>query len=167
MLSIDSAWETLSGLQQELSFGNPTPWLNLHFYLEFFFLGVIMYVVTRRMYSPKKKSSTLTEEEIGEYSGERKEVRPVTIATYQIITRRSKGEYRHLELFDSRDWGLIIYDEVHLLPAPVFRMTADLQCSFGRPSPDAVPAGALREHRVLGRPRRCRLAHAFIPVRVR
>jgi serine palmitoyltransferase len=64
MLSIDSAWETLSGLQQELSFGNPTPWLNLHFYLEFFFLGVIMYVVTRRMYSPKKKSSTLTEEEI-------------------------------------------------------------------------------------------------------
>ncbi|KAA1425785.1 DEAD/DEAH box helicase, partial [Mycolicibacter arupensis] len=53
--------------------------------------------------------------------------RPVTIATYQVITRRTKGEYRHLELFDSRDWGLIIYDEVHLLPAPVFRMTADLQ----------------------------------------
>ena len=52
---------------------------------------------------------------------------PVTIATYQVITRRTKGEYRHLELFDSRDWGLIIYDEVHLLPAPVFRMTADLQ----------------------------------------
>ena len=44
-----------------------------------------------------------------------------------MITRRTKGEYRHLELFDSRDWGLIIYDEVHLLPAPVFRMTADLQ----------------------------------------
>ncbi|HEX4722459.1 MAG TPA: DNA repair helicase XPB [Pseudonocardiaceae bacterium] len=71
--------------------------------------------------------TSLTEEEIGEYSGERKEVRPVTIATYQVITRRTKGEYRHLELFDSRDWGLIIYDEVHLLPAPVFRMTADLQ----------------------------------------
>jgi DNA excision repair protein ERCC-3 len=71
--------------------------------------------------------TSLTEEEIGEYSGERKEVRPVTIATYQVITRKSKGEYRHLELFDSRDWGLIIYDEVHLLPAPVFRMTADLQ----------------------------------------
>src|SRR5271165_6499385 len=71
--------------------------------------------------------TSLTEEEIGEYSGERKEIRPVTIATYQVITRRTKGEYRHLELFDSRDWGLIVYDEVHLLPAPVFRMTADLQ----------------------------------------
>ena len=71
--------------------------------------------------------TSLTEEEIGEYSGERKEVRPVTIATYQVITRRTKGEYKHLELFDSRDWGLVIYDEVHLLPAPVFRMTADLQ----------------------------------------
>ncbi|RZQ61789.1 DNA repair helicase XPB [Amycolatopsis suaedae] len=71
--------------------------------------------------------TSLTEEEIGEYSGERKEVRPVTIATYQVVTRKTKGEYRHLELFDSRDWGLIVYDEVHLLPAPVFRMTADLQ----------------------------------------
>ena len=71
--------------------------------------------------------TSLTEEEIGEYSGERKEIRPVTIATYQVITRRTKGEYKHLELFDSRDWGLVIYDEVHLLPAPVYRMTADLQ----------------------------------------
>ncbi|WP_086823274.1 DNA repair helicase XPB [Allokutzneria sp. NRRL B-24872] len=71
--------------------------------------------------------TSLTEEEIGEYSGERKEIRPVTIATYQVITRKTKGEYKHLELFDSRDWGLVVYDEVHLLPAPVFRMTADLQ----------------------------------------
>ncbi|MDN5857425.1 MAG: DEAD/DEAH box helicase [Pseudonocardia sp.] len=71
--------------------------------------------------------TSLTEDEIGEYSGERKEVRPVTIATYQVITRKTRGVYRHLELFDSRDWGLVIYDEVHLLPAPVFRMTADLQ----------------------------------------
>jgi DNA excision repair protein ERCC-3 len=71
--------------------------------------------------------TSLTDEEIGEYSGERKEIRPVTIATYQVMTRKSKGEYKHLDLFDSRDWGLIIYDEVHLLPAPVFRMTADLQ----------------------------------------
>jgi DNA excision repair protein ERCC-3 len=71
--------------------------------------------------------TSLTEEEIGEYSGEKKEVRPVTIATYQVVTRKTRGEYRHLELFDSRDWGLVIYDEVHLLPAPVFRMTADLQ----------------------------------------
>jgi DNA excision repair protein ERCC-3 len=71
--------------------------------------------------------TSLTEDEIGEYSGERKEIRPVTIATYQVMTRKSKGEYRHLDLFDSRDWGLVVYDEVHLLPAPVFRMTADLQ----------------------------------------
>jgi DNA excision repair protein ERCC-3 len=71
--------------------------------------------------------TSLTEEEIGEYSGEKKEIRPVTIATYQIMTTRRKGEYRHLELFDSRDWGLVVYDEVHLLPAPIFRLTADLQ----------------------------------------
>jgi DNA excision repair protein ERCC-3 len=71
--------------------------------------------------------TSLTEDEIGEYSGERKEIRPVTIATYQVMTRKTKGEYKHLDLFDSRDWGLIVYDEVHLLPAPVFRMTADLQ----------------------------------------
>jgi DNA excision repair protein ERCC-3 len=71
--------------------------------------------------------TSLTEQEIGEYSGERKEIRPVTIATYQVMTRKTRGEYRHLDLFESRDWGLIIYDEVHLLPAPVFRMTADLQ----------------------------------------
>ncbi|MGS1091515.1 DNA repair helicase XPB [Corynebacterium sanguinis] len=73
------------------------------------------------------RRTTLRPEEIGEYSGERKEIRPVTIATYQVVTRKTKGEYRALELFDSRDWGLIIYDEVHLLPAPVFRMAADLQ----------------------------------------
>ena len=73
------------------------------------------------------RRTTLTPEEIGEYSGEKKEIRPVTIATYQVVTRKTKGEYRALELLDSRDWGLIIYDEVHLLPAPVFRMAADLQ----------------------------------------
>ncbi|CAB0640876.1 helicase [Corynebacterium diphtheriae] len=73
------------------------------------------------------RRTTLTPEEIGEYSGEKKEIRPITIATYQVVTRKTKGEYRALELFDSRDWGLIIYDEVHLLPAPVFRLTSDLQ----------------------------------------
>jgi DNA excision repair protein ERCC-3 len=73
------------------------------------------------------KRTTLTAEEIGEYSGARKEIRPVTIATYQVITTKRGGVHPHLELFDARDWGLIIYDEVHLLPAPVFRMTADLQ----------------------------------------
>jgi DNA excision repair protein ERCC-3 len=65
------------------------------------------------------KRTTLTEEEIGEYSGARKEIRPVTIATYQVMTTRRQGVYAHLELFDARDWGLIIYDEVHLLPAPI------------------------------------------------
>ena len=73
------------------------------------------------------RRTTLTGNEIGEYSGEKKEIKPITIATYQVVTRKTKGEYRALELFDSRDWGLIIYDEVHLLPAPVFRMTSDLQ----------------------------------------
>ena len=71
--------------------------------------------------------TSLTPEDIGEYSGERKEIKPVTIATYQIMVSRKKGEYAHLDLFDAQDWGLIMYDEVHLLPAPVFRMTADLQ----------------------------------------
>lgn len=71
--------------------------------------------------------TSLTEDEIGEYSGSRKEVRPVTIATYQVLTTKRKGLYPHLELVDSHDWGLIVYDEVHLLPAPIFRMTADLQ----------------------------------------
>ncbi len=71
--------------------------------------------------------TSLTEHEIGEYSGARKEIRPVTIATYQVVTTRRKGVYAHLELFDARDWGLVVYDEVHLLPAPIFRLTADLQ----------------------------------------
>ena len=73
------------------------------------------------------RRTNLTEEEIGEYSGARKEVRPVTIATYQVMTTKRKGTYAHLDLFDARDWGLIIYDEVHLLPAPIFRFTADIQ----------------------------------------
>ena len=81
----------------------------------------------RQWKSELLKRTSLTEEEIGEYSGEKKEIKPVTIATYQIMTTRRKGEYAHLELFGARDWGLVVYDEVHLLPAPVFRMTADLQ----------------------------------------
>src|ERR1044072_5398709 len=71
--------------------------------------------------------TSLTEDEIGEYSGERKEIRPVTIATYQVLTARRGGAFTHLDLFGARDWGLVIYDEVHLLPAPIFRFTADLQ----------------------------------------
>jgi DNA excision repair protein ERCC-3 len=73
------------------------------------------------------KRTSLTAEEIGEYSGARKEIRPITIATYQVLTTRRKGAYTHLDLLDAHDWGLVIYDEVHLLPAPIFRMTADLQ----------------------------------------
>jgi DNA excision repair protein ERCC-3 len=73
------------------------------------------------------RRTSLTEDEIGEYSGAKKEIRPVTIATYQVMATRRKGVYTHLELLDARDWGLIVYDEVHLLPAPIFRMTADLQ----------------------------------------
>ncbi|WP_019869485.1 DNA repair helicase XPB [Salinispora oceanensis] len=71
--------------------------------------------------------TSLTEAEIGEYSGERKEIRPVTIATYQVLTSRRGGAFTHLDLFGARDWGLVVYDEVHLLPAPIFRFTADLQ----------------------------------------
>ena len=84
-------------------------------------------VAARQWRDELLRRTTLTEDEIGEYSGARKEIRPVTIATYQVLTTRRKGVYTHLELFDARDWGLVIYDEVHLLPAPVFRMTADLQ----------------------------------------
>lgn len=73
------------------------------------------------------KRTTLTPEEIGEYSGQTKEIKPVTIATYQILTAKRKGQYAHLALLDALDWGLIVYDEVHLLPAPVFKLTADLQ----------------------------------------
>jgi len=73
------------------------------------------------------KRTSLTEDEIGEYSGSKKEIRPVTIATYQVMTKKKNGVYAHLDLFDSHDWGLIIYDEVHLLPAPIFRFTADIQ----------------------------------------
>ncbi|MDU0346532.1 DEAD/DEAH box helicase [Microbacterium sp. KSW2-29] len=73
------------------------------------------------------RRTTLTPEEIGEYSGQVKEIKPVTIATYQILTAKRKGQYAHLALLDALDWGLVLYDEVHLLPAPVFKLTADLQ----------------------------------------
>ncbi|MBN1262530.1 MAG: DEAD/DEAH box helicase, partial [Anaerolineae bacterium] len=81
--------------------------------------------------------TTLQDDQIGEYTGERKEIRPVTITTYQILTHRKRGttgknlpmaqEFPHFALFNEADWGLIIYDEVHLLPAPVFRITAEIQ----------------------------------------
>ncbi|MBE3597446.1 MAG: DEAD/DEAH box helicase [Limnochordaceae bacterium] len=73
--------------------------------------------------------TTLEEDQIGEYTGEAKEIRPVTIATYQILTHRGPEDtdYPHFALFNSRDWGLVIYDEVHLLPADVFRITSEIQ----------------------------------------
>ncbi len=84
---------------------------------------------TRQWIAELTDKTTLPEEAIGEYSGHAKDIRPVTIATYNILTwRAGKTEkFAHLELFDQRDWGLIIYDEVHLLPAPVFQVTAGLQ----------------------------------------
>jgi DNA excision repair protein ERCC-3 len=84
-------------------------------------------VAARQWRDELLKRTTLTEDEIGEYSGSKKEIRPVTIATYQVMTKKKNGVYSHLDLFDSHDWGLIIYDEVHLLPAPIFRFTADIQ----------------------------------------
>ena len=73
--------------------------------------------------------TTLAPEAVGEYTGARKEIRPVTVSTYQIMTHREnrEAEFEHLRLFDERGWGLIVYDEVHLLPAPVFQVTAGLQ----------------------------------------
>ena len=73
--------------------------------------------------------TTLTREEIGEYTGDKKEIQAVTIATYQILTWRPDKEspFPHFSIFRERAWGLIIYDEVHLLPAPVFRVTAEIQ----------------------------------------
>lgn len=73
----------------------------------------------------------LTEDEVGEYTADAKDVKPVTIATYQILTyRRSRTDpFVHFDLFRRNDWGLIVYDEVHLLPAPVFRVTAEIQAT--------------------------------------
>jgi len=71
--------------------------------------------------------TTLRPDEVGEYSGDRKEIRPVTLATYQILVSKRGGLVPHMDLFSAEDWGLVVYDEVHLLPAPVFRMAAEIQ----------------------------------------
>ncbi len=89
-------------------------------------------VAVRQWISELLDKTTLTEDQIGEYTGQIKDIRPVTISTYQIMTYRkrnqaSESDFPHFKLFDARNWGLIIYDEVHLLPAPVFRITAELQ----------------------------------------
>lgn len=73
------------------------------------------------------EKTTLTPDQVGEYSASTKTVRPVTVTTYQMLTHRSDGRFPHFEALDQHPWGLIIYDEVHLLPAPMFRLTASLQ----------------------------------------
>jgi DNA excision repair protein ERCC-3 len=86
-------------------------------------------VAARQWIQELLDKTTLTEDQIGEYTGLEKTIRPVTIATYQIMTYRKRrlDEFPHFALFNQANWGLIIYDEVHLLPAPVFRITAELQ----------------------------------------
>ena len=87
-------------------------------------------VAVRQWMSELVDKTSLTEDMVGEYSGLQKDIRPVTVSTYQILTYRKRGsadEYPHFGLFSARNWGLIIYDEVHLLPAPVFRITAEIQ----------------------------------------
>ncbi|BCV22284.1 DNA repair helicase XPB [Moorella sp. Hama-1] len=83
----------------------------------------------RQWLAELRDKTDLPEEVLGEYTGEKKEIKPVTVATYQIIThrRRKGGDYPNFSLFNQQDWGLIIYDEVHLLPAPIFRITAEIQ----------------------------------------
>jgi DNA excision repair protein ERCC-3 len=95
-------------------------------------------IAVRQWIAELLDKTSLTEDEVGEYTGEKKEIKPVTVTTYQILTYRPSttavdaetgevGEFPHFELFTARDWGLIVYDEVHLLPAPVFRITAEIQ----------------------------------------
>ena len=86
-------------------------------------------VAARQWIDELLDKTTLTRDQVGEYTGLVKETRPVTLTTYQIMTYRSakNEDFPHFALFDRKEWGLIIYDEVHLLPAPVFRITAALQ----------------------------------------
>ncbi len=76
-----------------------------------------------------KDKTNITDEDIGEYSGEKKEIKSITVCTYQVLTYRpdKEGEFTHFGLFKDNAWGLIIYDEVHMLPAPVFKLTSEIQ----------------------------------------
>lgn len=86
-------------------------------------------VAVRQWINELCDKTTIQPDQIGEYTGERKEIRPITVSTYQILTYRPSedSDFPHFTLFTGQDWGLIIYDEVHLLPAPVFRITAEIQ----------------------------------------
>ncbi|HET9111997.1 MAG TPA: DNA repair helicase XPB [Ktedonobacterales bacterium] len=86
-------------------------------------------IAVRQWMSEILDKTTLTSDQLGEYTGERKDIRPVTVTTYQMLTYRASedGNFPHFGLMTGHDWGLIIYDEVHLLPAPIFRITAEIQ----------------------------------------
>ncbi len=93
-------------------------------------------IAVRQWITELLDKTSITPDQIGEYTGDRKEIKPITVTTYQVITYRPQrvnketgevGEFPHLQLFTNHDWGLIIYDEVHLLPAPVFRVTTEIQ----------------------------------------
>ena len=91
-------------------------------------LILVTNIVSARQWRAELLARTdLTEDDIGEYSGSLKEIKPVTIASYSIMAAKRKGEFAHLGVLDANNWGLVIYDEVHLLPAPVFQLTAQLQ----------------------------------------
>jgi DNA excision repair protein ERCC-3 len=95
-------------------------------------------IAVRQWISEILDKTTLTADEVGEYTGDKKEVKPVTVTTYQMLTYRPSvtavnqetgevGEFPHFDIFTRHNWGLIVYDEVHLLPAPIFRITAEIQ----------------------------------------
>ena len=93
-------------------------------------LILVTNTIALRQWKEELLTKTLISEDIiGEYSGDKKEIKPITIATYNILTYRKnkKEHFLHFDLFNMKNWGLIIYDEVHLLPAPVFRMTSEIQ----------------------------------------
>lgn len=79
-----------------------------------------------------KSKTNLSDDMIGEYSGEKKEIRPITVCTYQVLTYRASkdGDFEHMKVIEAGNWGLVIYDEVHMLPAPVFKITAELQSVY-------------------------------------
>ncbi len=79
-----------------------------------------------------KSKTNLSDDMIGEYSGERKEIRPITVCTYQVLTYRANKDvdFEHMKVIEAGNWGLVIYDEVHMLPAPVFKITAELQSVY-------------------------------------
>ena len=88
-------------------------------------------IAVRQWHREIREKTHVADADVGEYTGEVKNVRPITVTTYQILTyRRSKTDvFVHFDLFQQNDWGLIIYDEVHLLPAPIFRLTAEIQAT--------------------------------------